>query len=479
MVALVLVAAACGPGPTGTPSAAASPTSGASAEATPAQPSGPVATFSLPSFEPAALRWYCCLGTGAGPDEQPVESDVAAGIATAFPGSSLAFEAIAPEDAAPTLANRLRDGDAPDVVGPLGMDGFAAFTGEWLDLAPAIAASHYDLGQFPAQASEQLRLPEGQVGIPFALDPSMLWYQKDMFAAAGLHEPPHRFGDEYTMPDGSVVEWSYDTLQRVARLLTLDSSGRNATDPAFDPKRVVQWGFEPFRDDLRGLAAFWGSGSLTGPDGTTAAIPDAWQAAWRFFYDGMWTSHFIPTGPQLDSQAFDGDLDVPFFSGHVAMTEAFLSTTFGVAAAGASWDLAATPSFSGTVSVPLAGETFGVPKASKQPDAAFAALTNLLDESSAQLLAAYGEMPARPGEQDAFFAALGQTDGFPAQVDWQVARDSLTHAGAPSFLAPTPKAQDTTNILAKYLSVWTTTPGLDMGAQMEALRAELQRGWSN
>ena len=47
------------------------------------------------------------------------------------------------------------------------------------------------------------KLDEGQVGIPFAIYPSALFYQKDMFEEAGLNEPPHKYGDQYKMPDGS------------------------------------------------------------------------------------------------------------------------------------------------------------------------------------------------------------------------------------------------------------------------------------
>ena len=39
--------------------------------------------------------------------------------------------------------------------------------------------------------------------------------------------------------------------------------------------------------DLRGLGAYWGAGSLVGADGK-AHVPDAWKAAFKFFYDGMW-----------------------------------------------------------------------------------------------------------------------------------------------------------------------------------------------
>ncbi|HYL41262.1 MAG TPA: hypothetical protein VET90_08140, partial [Candidatus Binatus sp.] len=240
----------------------------------------------------------------------------------------------------------------------------------------------------------------------------------------------------------------------------------------------VQYGFEPQRDDLRSLAGFWGPGSLVGPDGRTVSISPAWGAAWRFFYDGMWGSQpFIMTGQVFGTDAFNGG-GYPFFSGKVAMSENFLWSTFGVAAAGTGWNLAAVPTHDGTVAPPLDVDTFAIPKASPNPGAAFAALTYLLGEGSSQLLGTYAAMPARPDRQDAFLAQLGQTDGFPRSVDWQVVTDSLARADDHGFQAWTPADQQTGNILDKYLGRWTTTPGLDMDTELANLAKEIQAQWN-
>jgi multiple sugar transport system substrate-binding protein len=470
--AAMFVAVACGPSTT--------PSSGPGATETPTeQPSAPAATFGLPSFTPAALRWYCCLGTGEDPSQVPVENEVAGEIATAFPGSSLKIEIVTYDDARNTLATQISGGNAPDIVGPVGLGGLAAFQGQWVDLAPFIANSHYDLTQYSEAAVNNYKLAEGQVGIPFDVYPSMVWYKKDMFSEAGLKEPPHTYNTQYEMPDGTMVDWNYDTLKQIAMKLTVDKNGKDATEAGFDAKNIVQYGFEPQRDDLRGLGAYWGAGSLVGPDGKTVVIPEAWKAAWKFFYDGMWTSHFILTGPEFAKDEFGGSLGYAFFSGRVAMSENFLWTTYGVADAGTDWDLAAIPSYNGTVTSPLNADTFGILKAAKNPDAAFAALTYLLDEGSDRLLQAYGGMPARPDKQDAFFATLGQSEGFPSKVDWQVVKDSVQYADNPNFEAPMPKYNETLDILTKYLSVWTTKPGLDMDAQFDALQKEIQAAWDS
>ena len=471
LATFAFVASACG-GTTPT----AAPTGGAPTVAVTAAPvtAAPPATFA-----PAALRWYCCLGTGQDPSQVPTEEQVAAGFATAQPGSSLKIEIVTYDAARDTLATQIGGGNAPDIAGPTGIGGLAAFDGQWLDLAPYIARTGYDTSQFdPAAVAFYNSAANGQIGLPFAIYPSMVWYKKGLFDEAGLAEPPHKYGDTFTMPDGAAADWSYDTLRLVAMLLTVDQNGLDATQVGFDPTKIVQYGFEPQRDDLRGLGAYWGAGNLAGPDGKTVVIPDAWKAGWKFFYDGMWKDHFIMTGPVYESAEFNGG-GYAFFSGKVAMSENFLWTTYGVADAGDDWNLAAIPSFNGTTTSPLNADTFAVLKASKNPDAAWAGLQYLTGAASDQLLQLYGGMPARPDKQDAFFDQLGQSDGFPASVDWQVAKDSVQYADKPNFEAAMPKYNETLDILGKYLSKWTTTAGLNMDAEIEALRAEIQAKWDS
>jgi multiple sugar transport system substrate-binding protein len=466
---LVLVVGACGPGtasqPAGSQPAASQPAA--------SQPAGSQATA---SFAPASLRWYCCLGTGEDPSQIPTEEEVAAGFGEKHPGSSLKFEVVTYDAARDTLSTQIASGSGPDIVGPVGVGGLAAFDGQWLDLSSHIASSGYDTSQYDPAAVEFYNTDDGQIGLPFAVYPSMLWYKADLFEEAGLELPPHEYGAKYKMPDGSEVDWSYDTVKELAKLLTVDENGNDATSADFDPGAIVQYGFEPQRDDLRGLGAYWGAGSLAGADGTTVEIPDAWQDAWKFWYDGMHTDHTIMTGAVAESEEFSGG-GYPFFSGRVAMSLNFLWTTYGVADSGTDWDLAAIPSHNGETTSPLNADTFAVHKDTKNPDAAFAALTYLLDDSSDELLQLYGGMPARPEKQDAFFETLGQTEGFPEEVDWQVAKDSLEFADNPNFEAPMPKYNETLTILEKYESKWATTPGLDMDDEIEALRAEVQAAW--
>jgi multiple sugar transport system substrate-binding protein len=238
----------------------------------------------------------------------------------------------------------------------------------------------------------------------------------------------------------------------------------------------VQWGFEPQRDVLLGMGAFWGPCTLVGSDPKTVVIPDACKASWKFVYDGVWKDHFIMNDAQAQDPKIGGG-DQVFFSGRVAMSENFLWTTYGVVGAGKHWDLAAIPSYNGKVTAPLNADTFSIIKNSKNQDAAFAAMVYMLQDASSSLLPLYGGMPARTAEQDAFLASIAKTDGFPADVDWQVAKAAIKYADIPIFEAPMPVYNKSLKILDKYRSRWFTKPGLNMDDEIEALRAELQKAW--
>lgn len=454
------------------------PTIGASAE--------PSATASsLPTLEPfdpssGDLRWYCCLGGGEDPRQVKIEKQIAADFGAANPGISLKFQAITYESAYDSLFNAISNDNSPDVVGPVGVNGIASFHGQWLDLTNLIASAGFDLSAYSPTLVDFYRTDDGQVGIPFDAYPSMLWYSRRMFDEAGLNYPPHKYGEPYTMPDGSQREWNYDTIRELALILTVDETGLDATQEGFNPEKIEQWGFDPQRDDLRYLGSYWAPGSLVGADGTTVTIPDAWKAAWKWFYNGIWTDHFLLTGPKYDAIAEPAG-GFAFFSGRVAMSMNYLWTTYGLGPdtpLAGDWDLAALPSYvSGQFVSPLNADTFSILKGSKHQQEAFLAVEYLVRDRAADLLApdVYGGMPAATADQPAYLESLDAE--FPHDVDWQVVSDSLQYPDVPNSESYMPEYAESADIMNTYLSRWTTTAGLDLDAEIEALRAELQAAW--
>src|SRR5215212_9243840 len=207
VAAIAILAGACG-GSTATssPSGTTASTGPAGASASAPASTGPA---TVPPGGTVEIRWYWCVGGGKAPEQKSVEDAVVKAFNDSHPNIKLTFEVVTYDQANGQLATEIQSGNGPDIVGPVGIGGANAFHGQWLDLKPLIDKTGYDLSGFPENVVDIYKLDEeGQVGIPFAIYPSALFYKKGMFEEAGLKEPPHKYGDQYEMPDGTMVDWN-------------------------------------------------------------------------------------------------------------------------------------------------------------------------------------------------------------------------------------------------------------------------------
>jgi len=92
------------------------------------------------------------------------------------------------------------------------------------------------------------------------------------------------------------------------------------------------------------------------------------------------------------------------------------------------WDIAATPSHSGTVTAQIDADSFRIPGASDHPTEAFQAMTYLIGTAALTLTNTYGSFPARTSLQT---PALNDLEAAYPGVDWQVAVDSIHY---PTYL---------------------------------------------
>jgi multiple sugar transport system substrate-binding protein len=474
---LALLVGACGPAATTSVAPSTAPEASAEASA-PAESGEPVitplpVTGSQPDPGDVLIRWYCCLGTGDAPEQVEVELQVTEDFNASHEGIHLQFEGFIYQGARDALSTQLASGNGPDIVGPVGIGGAEAFHGQWLDLQPYIDSSGFDMSQFPESTVDLYNAGgEGQLGIPYAVYPSVLFYKADMFKEAGLEEPPHAWNSEYTMPDGSTRPWDYDAVREIAKMLTVDENGKDATEEGFDPTKIVQWGFEPQRDDLRQTGAYWGAGSFLAADGKTVEIPAPWAAAWKHFYDGIWADHFSMTGAIFETTDIN-PAGYPFCAGKVAMSTNYLWSTYCIDDAGSDWNMAATPAYQGKTTAAFNADTWRIMKGSKNPDQAFEVLQYLL--ANEDLLKLYGATPAVESKQDAFLEA--QFSGYTQGVDWKVAKEGIAFADVPNFESFMPAYNQSLDILSKYGTKWQTTPDLNLDTEIEALRAEMQAAW--
>lgn len=467
IVALLL--AACGGG---TSSVAPSTEASAAPAATPvAVTPEPVATAEggLTADGKVLIRWFVGLGTGAQPDQIADEQAVVAEFNASQDKIVLSLEIYQNTTAYDILSTQIAAGNPPDIIGPVGFRGFYSYGEQLLDLQPYIEKTNFDLSDMdPGILEAYSEGFGGQVGIPFAIYPSFIYYNKDLFDEAGLAYPPQKVGEQY---DGK--EWNWDTLSELAKKLTVDTAGNDATSAAFDSGSIDQWGYYMQWTDPRGWGTQRGAGTVVGADGN-AAIPENWVEAWQWYYDGMFKDHFIPTGTENRSDLLGPDN--AFQSGRVAMDNIHLWYTCCTWPADGepknpNWDIAVPPSDGGTTTGKLHSDTFGIMKTTPHPDEAFEVLSYLLNNDT--LIARYGALPAVKSKQVAFFANLDERFA-PNKVNWQVALDMLGYPDVPSHEADMPNFLKSDAAIKAFQEKLITTEGLDIAAEAETLRQTLQ-----
>ncbi len=498
---LALVLAACSPAatPAAQPTAAAG---GETVQATEAPAEEPAEATEAPAEEPAEeateapaepeatptpgiliageatmpdrtpVRWYVGLGAGSDQPQLVAQQELVDEYNASQDEIELILEVVDNDVAYDVLNTQIAAGNAPDIVGPLGIRGRASFPGAWLDFTPYIESSNYDLSDFdPALVDFYNVEGEGQLGLPFAVFPSFVFYNKTLFDEAGLAYPPTAYGEPYIDADGNEKEWDFNTVRELGILLTVDANGNDATSPDFDPDNIVQFGYGTQFTDLRGRNTLFGAGNLIDADGN-AAYPDAWREATQWYHDAMWKDYFYPNDAYGSSDMMGGGNW--FSSGNIGMAHIHLwFTGFGFADFEDDWGIAPTPSYNGVTTAKLHADTFGILKAGKQNEAAFTVLQWMLGEKAAEMSALYGGMPARQSLQQPFLDTLAEQ--FSDQdVAWNIVTESLSYPDNPNHEEGLPSLLEATDRYTVFAQLLDSTADADIDAEIETLLKDLQ-----
>ena len=458
-VVLGLIVSACGSAP-----AASQPAASSASEAP--------ETSDAPPAEVAEIEWYVGLGTGENEEQIPAEEAVVEAFNADHPDIHLTLTVVDNTEASDTLATRIAAGDAPDIIGPIGIRGLQSFGDQLLDLGPYIESSGVDLSQIDQSLIDVYNVDGKQLGIPMAVYSSFIYYNKTLFDEAELAYPPHDVDEQYEGED-----WTWDTVRDLAMRLTVDTNGNDATSPDFDAENIVQYGLDAqfTENDARAWSTiFGGSGSVVADDGSTAQWPDNWREGLKFFYDGIWTDHFIPNQTAVQALA-DGNT---FQSGRIAMDVVHQWYTCCIYpaegdAAVTDWDIAVLPTGpDGNITSKLHADTIGIMSSTENPDAAFEALSFLA--ASPELITTWGAMPAVESQRADFFAGLDEQFA-PLEIDWTVSSLMLGYPDRPSHEAFMPNFQEADSANKDLGSRLWTTPGLDVDAELDA-QVELLQG---
>ncbi|WP_327693353.1 ABC transporter substrate-binding protein [Streptomyces sp. NBC_00459] len=418
------------------------------------------------------VTWFVGLGTGADPGQPAKEQKVVDAFNASQNQVTLKMQVVTSASASNTLATQLAGGNAPDIVGPVGIGGAQGFDGQWLDLAPLIKSEKFDTSIYGTAQMDAVKDHNGaQTALPLGVYPSAVFYNKDLFDEAKLPYPPQKFGGMY---QGKT--WDVNALRELAKKLTVDANGNDATSPTFDPSKVVQWGFDPqyLEGTPQNHGTLFGAGSYVAKDNKTAQIPGPWLAEWKWYYDMIWKDHSAPNYKQLTSDTLNkGNA---FATGKVAMSFTHTWYLSGLMDSSGKpqtfWDLAAIPSYNGKITDKTSSDTFRLTKGSKHPKEAFKALEYLMTTGAPDLVKTYNSMPANQKLQADYIKSLDQT--WTQGVDWQVALDGLKYPDIPSAEGYMPNFSKSADLTNKFGNRWLTTPGLDMDAEAATLRTQLQ-----
>ena len=426
--------------------------------------------------EKTKVRWY--VGLGGGSDAPTLEGQKA--VVEKFNKSQndveLVLEVVTNSNAYSTLATEIAGGNAPDIVGPVGIRGRDSFKGSWRDLEPLVKKYNYDLSQFDKSVVDFFRTKdEGLVGLPFAVYPSFLHVNKALFKEAGIPLPPTKYGDPYIDEKGNKLPWDLNTVKLIGKKLTVDANGNDATSPKFDNTKIVQFGYGLQMSDLRGYATAFGAGSFVAADGKSAQIPKQWADALTFYQNAMWKEWWIPNNAYGNSDTFNkGDV---FASGKVAMVPIHTWYDGFAALQPLDFDYYPMPAAPGskTVTAKMHADTFEITRYSKNPDAAFKALSYLLTTAAPDLLNIYGGMPAKKSAQADFLTTF-LAGKFPGKtLNKDVIMASLSYPDVPNHESYMPSFQEATTVYTDFWNNLINDPKFDLKASLPKLQADLDK----
>jgi len=361
----------------------------------------------------------------------------------------------------------------PDICMPIGVGGVARNFEAWEDLTPFIKRDNYDMSVFSGLTVQIHNYPEkGQLGLPIGIFPSVVFYNEDLFDAAGVDYPPHKYEAPYA--DGD--PWTYDKMVEIAKKLTIDSAGNNADSPAFKWEDTVQWGWNgwDWMHPKEWAGKFGGRTTGVSEDYKKALYnSEGWVRCWTFAKDVIWTYHIRATGEQAG--AFYDVAGDPMGSGMVGMWEchSWMAWAYPSWTESFNWNVAATPAVEGfPIVAPMHSDTFVMLKASEHKDAAWEVIKWLFQPEILQRLTDnYGCIPAHTG------LAAGWVDNMKAKypnVDFAVFLESANYLDQPNHESWMPEWNRIHDAVDAAWGLISSGENLNVQEVLDNLNAECQ-----
>jgi len=225
--------------------------------------------------------------------------------------------------------------------------------------------------------------PGHVIGIAPGPETFGLFYNEDIFKEAGIQPPPSKASEA----------WNWNEFVETAKLLTLDSKGRNATDPNFDPKNIKQYGIN-FPTWWGGFSNFIYSngGDFVSADGLNFALnqPEAVEV-FQNIADLINKHHLAPSPVQSKNIPAT---NVALQTKKVAMAIDGQWASTALAQSNFNYNVGVLPIMKKPMTTVVAG-MFSIFKSTKYPQESWELIKYLVDpESSIDMITAGTWMPA-------------------------------------------------------------------------------------
>ncbi len=427
-------------------------------------------TVTVAAQEKVKVVIFVGLGTGTDPDQITQQEALAEKYNSSHDDIEIEFLIVPKNDdqSSTRLLAMLAGGNAPQLVGPNGVNTIAQFFDSWADITPFIEAENFDTSDFYGPAVELNEYPDKNTGLPLGLYPSFMIYNIDMFDAAGIEYPPVDFSD---------TSWNMDKVREIGMKLTLDANGNDATSPDFDPENIVQWGYGDQWAEMRGLLAREGAPTVGRPTSddyriSTANAPEYVQAL-QWYSDGIWNDHFIPNAEQgaaiesTGASPLDSGLQAMFYTHTWYLSESIIDLPFEV-------QLAAPPfNHKGERVAIIHADNFTIPKDAEHQQEAWEVMKWLTaPEQIVEVCLIYGCVPARKSVEGEFRTAFQEK--FPG-LDLDVIFESINYLDNPNHESYVPSFGRVNDIMENALSIIKTGTNTDAQVVLDEASTELQK----
>lgn len=420
------------------------------------------------SKEKTKVVIFVGFGTGTSPDQITKQEALQEVYNSTHDDIEIEFLIVPHDEANDRYLAMLSGGDAPQLVGPNGIAGLAQQHGNWSDISQYISAENYDMSDFYPESVDLFKTPENDLlGLPIGLFPSMIFYNKEIFDAAGVDYPTHDYSDK---------TWNYDKLREISIEVTADINGNNPLSPDFDQQNMQNWGYDDSWIATRGYLAKWGSefvGRPTTPDYKTAtANNEEWVYGLQWLSDGIWRDKFIPDA--AGQSTYYGAGADPFGGGMVAMFESH--TWFfaeGLGSLSFDHDIAPIPyNQKGERVARIHANVFAIPEAAENKEEAWEVMKWLTSPDQAvEVALIYGCIPARISLDDEYQKVLEEV--YPG-LDYSVMYEAVQYLDDPHHESWVPEWSRVEEIMGNSTSLVYSGEEKDAQVILDQANDEIQ-----